>query len=240
MTAGVQNIDQAAHLPPPSSASTSDSKGISAPGKQTSDAPGKFQDFQIELALLGGGPQETESGGGPAPRAFSLTGSAKLGSAKPGAAKSGSVKSGSVKFGKKRDARADETNLAAPTPVQVVEPQKQILPLAPVLTKLDENAMPGDNAKLDESSTLDKSIKLDGGAQASTQPNELANGSDCCRARGGQDCGASAIRRAAVADYARSLSSSNSSGRRRDSRAGRGSGTEWPAQAVRQSWRLLE
>ena len=161
MTAGVQNIDQAVHLSPPPSASRSDAKGISTPGKQTSDAPGKFQDFQIELALLGGGPQETESGGGPAPRAYSLTGSAKLGSAKPGAAKSGSVKSGSVKFGKKRDTRADEANLAAPTPVQVAEPQKQILPLAPVLTKLDENAMTGDKAKLDES------------AELSTQANEL-------------------------------------------------------------------
>jgi hypothetical protein len=135
MTAGVQNIDQAAYLPSPPSASTSDAKTTGTPDGQTSDTQGKPQDFQSELERQGAGPQETRSPGG------SETRSAKSGSAKPGSAKSGTENTG-----KKPDTQTEDSNLAQVIPVQAAEPQKQILPLALTLAKPDENTEPDEHA----------------------------------------------------------------------------------------------
>jgi hypothetical protein len=55
------------------------------------------------------------------------------------------LKTGSGKAGKKRDTSLDVPNLAAVTPVQTAEPQKQILPLALALALPDEHAKPDDN-----------------------------------------------------------------------------------------------
>jgi len=129
MTAGVQNIDQAAYLPPPPSASTSDAKTTGTPDGQTSDTQGKPQDFQSELERQGAGPQETRSTRG------SETRSAKSGSAKPG----------SENTGKKPDTQTEDSNLAQVMPVQAAEPQKQILPLALSLAKPDENTAPDEH-----------------------------------------------------------------------------------------------
>lgn len=135
MTAGVQNFDHGAYLPPPTSISpsTSDAKGAGAPDTQGTDTQGEQQNFQSELQRQDTGTQETNSGD-----------QRETGSAKTGSAKSGSDKSGSAKQGKKKDASADDSNPAAATPVRPAEPQKQVLPLVLALQKPDENGKPDD------------------------------------------------------------------------------------------------
>jgi hypothetical protein len=135
--AGVQSIDTAAHLPP-ASTSTPDAKGTGAMGKQAADAqaadaPVAPSDFQNELALQQSATpqtsqQEPESAGLP---------------------KADPAKTGAGKSAKKRSTPAG-ANLAAVTPVQVIEPQKQILPLALVLPQQQDLAQQQENAKPDD------------------------------------------------------------------------------------------
>jgi hypothetical protein len=124
MTAGVQNLESAAHVPPPPSVSAPDTKGAGAADKQAASTPagntfGEQLNFQSELQLQDAGTPETKS--------------------------DGSLKTASGKAGKKRDTRPEVPNLAAVTPVQPAAPQKQILPLALALRIPDENAQPDDN-----------------------------------------------------------------------------------------------
>lgn len=135
MTAAVQNIDSAAYLPPPPSTSTTDAKGTSAAGKPATDASvakaqGAPSDFQSELELQQTGAQETQP---------------------PGLPKTPLAKSSSSKSGKKRNT-PDGAYLAAVTPVQITQPQKQILPLALALAPPQDPAQQQENAKLDDNS----------------------------------------------------------------------------------------
>jgi len=150
MQAVAQNIDSAAHLPPPPSTSTPDGKGTSAAGKPVTDAPaanalGAPSDFQSELALQQTGAQETQPAGPP------KTSPAKTDSSKPG---------------KKQDG----VNLAAVTPVQITEPQKQILPLALALARSQELAQHQDNAKLDDNAKADQKAAPDQTPREPVQP----------------------------------------------------------------------
>ena len=143
--AGVQNIDSAAYLPSPASASLPDAKGTGVAGKpapvaRAANTQGAPSDFQSELELQQTGAQETQPAGLP---------------------KTDPAKAGSGKLGKKRNT-PDGANLAAVTPVQTTEPQKQVLPLALALAQAQEptqpqdltqpqkNVKPDDNAKPDE------------------------------------------------------------------------------------------
>jgi hypothetical protein len=105
---------------------------------------GSPSDFQSELELQQSGTQQT-SKEEPEP--------AGLPNNLPG-------KRGSSKTGKKRNT-PDAANLAAVTPVQVTEPQKQILPLAWAL------APPQDLAQQPEMAQQQKNAKPDGNAKAS-------------------------------------------------------------------------
>ncbi|MCU1336604.1 MAG: hypothetical protein JWO19_2185 [Bryobacterales bacterium] len=120
MTAGVQNLESSAYLPPPPSTSASDTKGTGTQGDP--------QSFQSELERQDPGTKETKSSGRP--------------------------ESGPGKSTKKRDVRAEDANQIALLPVQVAEPQKQILPLVLTLAKpddeqvkLDEHTKPGEQIK---------------------------------------------------------------------------------------------
>jgi hypothetical protein len=149
MTAVVQNIDSAAYLPPPPSTSTPDAKGTSAAGKSATDAPaanaqGSPSDFQNELELQQTGAQETQPAGLP---------------------KTGLAKSDSGKPGKKRNAPA-AANLAAVTPVQITEPQKQILPLALALAPPQELAQQQEPAQQQEIAQQQENAKLDFNSKA--------------------------------------------------------------------------
>ena len=109
--AGVQNIDSASYAPAPPPTSISDARGTNAAGKQPTDpqsaaTPGEPLDFHNELALQQSEKQETDAAGKPV-----------------------SGKRGAGKSGKKRDAPENNAAPSAETPVQVAEPQKQILPL---------------------------------------------------------------------------------------------------------------
>ena len=176
MTAVAQNIDSAAYLPPPPSTSTPDAKGTSAAGKPSTDAPaanaqGAPSDFQSELELQQSGTQQTgkpqpESAGPP------KTSPAKTGPEKIGPEKTGPEKTDSGKPGKKRNT-PDGVNLAVVTPVQITEPQKQILPLAlalappqelaqqQALAQQHELAQPQENAKLDDNVKLEEKATPD-------------------------------------------------------------------------------
>src|SRR5438477_8086190 len=121
--AGVQNIDSASYVPAPPSTSTSDARGAGTAGKQPTDAqspptPGEPSDFHSELALQQSDKSDKQDNDS----------AAKPVSEKPGAGKSA----------KKRDAQADDANASAPTPVQVAEPQKQILPLLLMVPQTNE------------------------------------------------------------------------------------------------------
>jgi hypothetical protein len=138
--AGVQNIDSAAYVPPSPSTSTPDAKGTGATGRPASDpkaagSPSQPSDFQNELQLQ----QTDKSKTDPADRP-----------------KSGPAKSGSGKLEKKQDTRQEEANPAVATPVQVADPQKQILPFALALAQ----PQPQENLKLDENAK-DQNAKLD-------------------------------------------------------------------------------
>jgi len=142
--AGVQNIDPASYLPPSPSISMPDSKGTGAAGKpatdpQASDTQGEASDFQSELALQQTGTQQTDSAIPP-----------KADSGKPE---------------KKRSTRPEDNNQSAVAPVQVTEPQKQILPLALALPQSQENAKPDENAKKGEKATS---------VHPEAQPNQTA------------------------------------------------------------------
>jgi hypothetical protein len=136
--AGVQNIDSAGYLPPrPSTSSAPDPKGAAAADSQASDAPGEPSDFQSELELHQSAAQPTGA---------QQTGKPQDSKPEPksaGTAKDRLAKSDSGKLGKKSKARREDANLIAAIPVQVVEPQKQILPL------LQAPALPRENANLD-------------------------------------------------------------------------------------------
>jgi len=143
--ASVQTNDSPAYLPPSPSTSAPDAKGTGAAGKPASDAPaanasGATSDFQSELELQQSGAQQT----GPQ-KVDSKT----------------SSKADAGKSGKKRNAQ-DDANLVAVTPVQISEPQKQILPLALALAPPQELAQQqetvklGDKAKPDEKGTPDE------------------------------------------------------------------------------------
>ena len=141
--AGVQNIDSAGYLPPPpSTSSTPDPKGAAAADSQAPDASGEPSDFQSELELHQSGAQPT----GAQQSGAQQTGKPKDPKPEPksaGATKDRLAKSDSGKLGKKSNARREDANLIAAIPVQVVEPQKQILPLVPAA------ALPRENANLD-------------------------------------------------------------------------------------------
>jgi len=144
--AGVQNLDSASYAPPPTSSSTSDAKGSGAAGRAkdpqgTADA-GQPSDFQSELA------QQTSTHDAPA---------GQTGSNQTGATQNGSRKTASGKPEKKKDARADDANPSVVMlPVQVAEPQNQILPFSVALAQPQENAelnqsaQPSDNATADD------------------------------------------------------------------------------------------
>ncbi len=146
MTAAVQNIGSAAHLPPPPSTSVStDAKGISAAGKPATNAPasnakGEPSDFQSELELQQTGAQETQPAGLP---------------------KTGLAKSGSSKSGKKRNTSGG-ANLAAVTPAQITEPQKKTLPLALALAPPQEPVQQQEPAQQSEMVQQQENAKLDG------------------------------------------------------------------------------
>ena len=111
--AGVQNIDSAAYVPAPPSTSTPDAKGTGAAGKQPTDpqsaaTSGEPSDFHSELASQQSGAQQT------------------------------AIQAGQDWFRESRAPANPGRNgmrcritpiLSAVTPVQVAEPQKQILPL---------------------------------------------------------------------------------------------------------------
>jgi len=129
--AGVQTNDSAAYLPPPPSTSMPDAKGTSAAGSQVTDpqaadAQGSPSDFQSELAL-----QESDAQQADPKRTESK----------------GSPKADTGKSVKKRNVRPEDANLAPVMPVQVAEPQKQILPLALSLPQLQENATQDDESQ---------------------------------------------------------------------------------------------
>jgi len=155
--AGVQTNDSAAYLPPPST-STPDAKGTGAAGKPATDAPatnaqGAPSDFQSELELQQSGAQQT------APQ---QTESKVLPKADPG------------RPGKKRNV-PDGANLAAVTPVQISEPQKQILPLALALAPPQEPAQPQDNSKLDDNAKADGKATPDQTAQQLSEVQQPAS-----------------------------------------------------------------
>jgi len=156
--AGVQNLDSASYAPPPTSSSTSDAKGSGAAGKAkdpqvTADA-GQPSDFQSELA------QQTGAHGAPAGQ----TGSNQTGSSQTGPAQNGSAKTTSGKPEKKKDARTDDANPSVVMlPVQVAEPQNQILPFSVAL------ALPQENAKLDENAQASDNATPDDTAQGAVQ-----------------------------------------------------------------------
>ncbi len=147
MTAGVQNLESAAHLPPPPSTSPSGAPAArsagrhaadtQAPDRQAANAQGERQDFRSELERQATRAKET-----------------KARSAKSGTAKSGSAKPGSAKQEKPRDKAADDPNLSVVTPVQAAEPPKQTQPIGLALPAPNENVQPEDNAKLYEPGAL--------------------------------------------------------------------------------------
>ncbi|MBZ5676706.1 MAG: hypothetical protein LAP61_20900 [Acidobacteriia bacterium] len=151
--AGVQNLDSASYLPPPTSTSTSDAKGSGAAGKandpQAADTAGRPSDFQSELAHQTG-TQET------AP-------ASQTGSTQTGSTQNGSAKTGSGKPEKKKDARTDDANPAVVMPVQVADPQKPILPFSLALV------LPQENAKLDQSAEPSEEATPDDVAQGPAQ-----------------------------------------------------------------------
>jgi hypothetical protein len=159
MTAGVQNIDSAAYLPPPPSTSTSEAKGTGVAGKQGTDpqaagTPGEPSDFQSELAMQQTGQQGTDPAG-------------RTGSAPTGPTQTGATKTGSDKSGKKRDARPDDASPSALTPVQVAEPQKPILPFSLAQPQPQEHVQADQNAKPDQQATPHETTQ--GPAQQSAQ-----------------------------------------------------------------------
>jgi hypothetical protein len=148
MTAGVQNLEPAAYLPPPSaSSSRSDAKGVgSADTKGTdakdTDTPGALSDFQSELQLQDTGAQK----------------------AKPADPKD--PKAGSGKSGKKRDARSQDADLSTATLVQLAEPQKQILPLVITFAKPDDAEA---DSQVDAQTTADKDTRSEDNQAPATQ-----------------------------------------------------------------------
>jgi hypothetical protein len=152
--AGVQTNDSSAYLPPPPSTSTADAKGTGAAGNLSTDAPaadahGAPSDFQSELQMQQSGQKET-------------------GSAQFASTQAGTAKTGSGKPWKKRDARTDNANPPAVTPVQVAEPQKPILPVSLALPQAQENIKPDQNTQLDQKTTPDDIAQ--GAAQQPAQP----------------------------------------------------------------------
>lgn len=159
--AGVQNLEPAAHLPPPpSGAQAAGSAGKPAADpqfadQQTGNTPGERQDFRSELERQDTRAKETKSAG----RTGTAPGNAD--SAKPGSAKSG----------KPRDKAAQDPNLSVVTPVQAAEPPKPIQPIVLALAMPQENVAPGetlgsaDNVKLAEVAKLyqhpDESTQID-------------------------------------------------------------------------------
>jgi hypothetical protein len=130
MTAGVQNLESSAYLPPAPSTPAPAANGTGSADQPTSDTQGEPRNFQSELARQDSATQAAESASRPA------TGSDKPGSAKPG----------SDKPGKKRDTSVDDSNPSAATPAQAADPAKQNLPLVLTLAKPDEQAKPDEHA----------------------------------------------------------------------------------------------
>ena len=161
MTAGVQNLDSAAYLPPPPSTSTPDAKGTSAAGSQATDpqaagAQGGPSDFQSELALQQSGTRPT----GPQQAGPQPTESKTSPKADPGRSE------------KKRNVRPEDGNPSAVTPVQVADPQKPILPFSLALPQ--ELAQPQENAKLDSNAQPDEKATPDAIAQGPAQQQVLS------------------------------------------------------------------
>jgi hypothetical protein len=120
MTAGVQNLESSAYLPPPPSTPAPAAKGTGSADQPTSDTQGEPRNFQSELARQDSATQAAESAGRPKP--------------------------GSDKPGKKRDTSADDSNPSAATPAQAADPAKQNLSLVLTLAKPDEQAKPDEHA----------------------------------------------------------------------------------------------
>ena len=142
MTAGVQSIDSSAYLPPPPSApgSSPDAKAAGGAGRPASDpqapqTPGEPSEFQSELQQQDAGTQEAR------PDGFGKTDSGKS--------------------GKKRETRPDDSNLSTVTPVQVAEPQKQILPFTLALPQPQPQMQPEENTKLEGNARRDVAVTLD-------------------------------------------------------------------------------
>jgi len=131
--AGVQHIDSGAYVPAPPSTSASDARGAGAAGKQPTDpqsaaTSGEPSDFHSELVSQQSGGQQTAPAG-------------QAGSGKPGAGKSG----------KKRDALPDNATASAVAPVQVADPQKQVLPLVLTLPQTNEPVKSDEQGQTHES-----------------------------------------------------------------------------------------
>jgi hypothetical protein len=179
--AGVQYLDSTGYVPPPASVSTAKASGAKSSGitsKQTispqaSGASGQPSDFQSEFA------QQTDSQGSASSAApatgsgASGTSSAQSGSAKDGSSKTGSGKTASGKPEKKRDEAADDLNPGFLVPVQVAEPQKQILPLSVALPQPEDEAALAQSAKSDEKAQRNDEVQGASHRSATAMPPSI-------------------------------------------------------------------